>query len=141
MKKIKLSILLTGIVGASIYIFSNINTLYKKTDLSSFLSLEQKTFLKNNIFPQIKIKQVVEKNSKINKQLNEITYYLAQLELSKKDSGKDIETAKSNFDLSEINDFNFKNSNLEKYRFTSGFYAGIHNKFLAVATQTFIKMT
>ena len=129
MKKIKLSILFTGIVGASIYIFSNINILYEKTDLSSFLSLKQKSFLKNYIFPQIKIKQEVDKNAKSVKKLNEIKFYLAQLELLKKNSGTDIETAKSNFDLKEVTNSKLHNSNLEKYMLTTGFYSGIHRNF------------
>ncbi len=129
MKKIKLSILLTGIVGASIYIFSNIDILYRKTNVASFLSLEQKTFLKNYIFPQIKINQEVEQKAQSLKKLNEMRFYLAQLELIKKNSGTDIETAKSNFDLKEVTNSKLDNSNLEKYMLTSGFYSGIHSDF------------
>ena len=54
-KKIRLSILLTGIFGASIYIFTN--TYILKTFVISVLSRDQRTFIKKKLKIHQKINQ------------------------------------------------------------------------------------
>lgn len=125
--KIRLSILLTGIVGASIYIFTNANIL--KTFVISVLSRDQRTFLKKYIIPHVMLNEEVEKNAELNERLEAIRIHLAEVELLKKNSGTDIETVRSTIDLKVANLSNLNNSNLEKYRLTSGFHAGINNYY------------
>ena len=124
-KKIRLSILLTGIFGASIYIFTNAYIL--KTFVISVLSRDQRTFIKKYLTPYVMLNREIEKNDGLTKRLETIRIHLSEVELLKKDSGTDIETVKSNIDLTGANLSNLNNPTLEKYRLTSGFHAGIKN--------------
>ena len=85
--------------------FISINSIIENNkfkNLSSLLSNEQKEFIKKYFFP------------------HKHWSYQFKKELKFKKSGKDIEFAKTNIELSN-------NKNLEKYKMNSGFYAGIHN--------------
>lgn len=105
--KVRSSILLTGFVGASIYIFTNAKIL--KNLVITFFN-----------------RDYIEEIAELNKELERIRIHLAEVELLKKNDGTDIETVKSTIDLKEAYISNLKNPTLEKYRLTSGFHAGIN---------------
>ena len=128
MKNLKLSILLTSILGAAIYIYSN-TKFFKQSFINFKLNSEQKLFIKKHIFPYKMIDQQAEKNLKLTKKLNETSIYLSELELLKKNSVMNIGTIRSNYDLPEADLLKLNNNNLEKFRLTSGFYSGIHDTF------------
>ena len=103
----------------------------------SFLSTEQKDFVKKYLFPyntislleQTVIEQAqdnlsnnIESNLEIQDLKNTINHLSTRLELEKKESGSDIEINKTIINLS--NDLI-----LEKFQLVSGFYSGINNDY------------
>ena len=114
-------------VGASIYIYTN-RSIFGNF-VYSLLSKDEAIFIKKYFLPYRTINQQAEKNSELVRKLRGISVNMAEIELLKKNNGTDIETVKSNHYLSGVNLYNLKNTSLEKYRLTSGFYSGIKNTF------------
>ena len=131
-EKKKILIFFVLIIGASSYIFANKNfVLQVYWDLYFLLkpSPKKQEFINKYIFPYKFIKNQSEAKSKLEKNLKSIGPLLAELELYKKNSGSNIETVQSSIKLSGTYLSTFNNTNLQKYKLTSGFYSGINNLF------------
>jgi hypothetical protein len=118
---IKISIFLISIIIIIGYFL--LNSIIKNDKFSNIRSLlndENKKLIKKYIFPYKVISLQEKKISRQEQILQNID--ILGLELSKKESGSDIEIKENNIKLSN-------NLSLKKYILTSGFYAGINHKY------------
>ncbi len=125
MKKLILLISII-IIGGYFFINSSIGN-QKLSNLTSFLNVEQKELIKKYFFPYKVISQqqqkIFQQQQKIFQQQQILKFVdLSALELEKKREGSEI--------IIEENIVKLPNNEiLKKYKLTSGFYAGINNKF------------
>ena len=126
--KIKLLIIIISIIIIGGYFFINSSIRNQKlSNLTSFLNVEQKELIKKYFFPYKVISQqqqkIFQQQQKIFQQQQILKFVnLSALELEKKREGSEI--------IIEENIVKLPNNKiLKKYKLTSGFYAGINNKF------------